>query len=67
MRFCSGTDGARAYANSTENDFYLVLRADIPNVAEYDGAACTDSEHRYIMEHYRCFAENAVAVLAEFA
>jgi hypothetical protein len=58
---------ARAYADDEKRRFYLVLAADTPVLAEYNGARCRPREYAYIAEHCRLFCANAIPRLASLA
>ena len=58
---------ARAYADDEKHRFYLVLAADTPVLAEYNGTRCRPREYAYIAEHCRLFCTDAVSRLALLA
>lgn len=58
---------ARAYADEQQRRFYLVLGADAPILAEYNGTRCRPRDFAYIEEHCRLFCADAIPLLSPFA
>ncbi len=58
---------ARAYADDEKRRYYLVLAADTPVLAEYNGTRCRPREYAYIAEHCRLFCTDAIPRLAPLA
>lgn len=58
---------ARAYADEERHRFYLVLAADAPILAEYNGTRCRPRDFAYIEEHCRLFCTDAIPRLSPLA
>ncbi len=58
---------ARAYADEERHRFYLVLAADAPILAEYNGTRCRPRDFAYIEEHCRLFCADAIPLLSPLA
>ena len=61
----SGT--TRAYASRDNRLYYLLFTGECPDLSEYGGNRCRPREIPYILEHGRCFCEDAVGMLADLA
>ncbi len=58
---------ARAYLDEEKHRFYLVLAADAPILAEYNGTRCRPRDFAYIEEHCRLFCRDAIQRLSPLA